>query len=219
MTENNNSGEILLSTAYFPPLEYLAELIHTPKAIIDIHETYPKQTWRNRCAIASGNGPVNLSIPIEKPSGNATKTVDVLISQHYSWRKNHWRTIHSAYRNAPFFIYYADLIEQRIMDEQPVKLHEFNERILRAVLDEMNLDVSFGITETFISQPGDAEDLRFCISPKQRERKGYQGPDFSPYYQIFEDRFGFIPNLSIIDLLFNLGPDSAGYLKQAKLSR
>lgn len=196
----------------------MAELIYAQKATIDIHETYPKQTWRNRCTIVSGNGPVNLSIPVEKPHGNATKTIEVVISQHYAWRKNHWRTIHSAYGNAPYFIYYADLVEQLIMDQSVDKLHEFNGKILRTVLDELNLEVSIEITEVFITEPGAAKDLRFCISPKPRERKEYEAPDFTLYYQTFEDRFGFIPNLSIIDLLFNLGPDSADYLRKLDVS-
>ncbi len=218
MTDNSNNLEILISTSYFPPLEYMAELVHAKKATLDIHETYSKQTWRNRCTILSGNGPVNLSIPVEKPNGNATKTVDVIISRHYTWRKNHWRTIHSAYRNAPFFIYYNDLVEQLIMDEKQTRLHELNKNILQALLDEMNVDVSLHTTSEFIREPAGFKDLRFCISPKQRERAAYQTPGFSPYYQIFEDRFGFVPNLTILDLLFNLGPDSAEYLKNAEVS-
>ncbi|TVQ14153.1 MAG: hypothetical protein EA361_08120 [Bacteroidetes bacterium] len=217
MHHNNSAPNLILSTAYFPPLEYFVELINAREVVTDIHETYPKQTWRNRCAIVSGNGPVNLSIPVEKPHGNATKTCDIVISKHYPWRINHWRTIHSAYRNAPFFIYYADLIEQLIMDSGPNMLYELNDTILRALLAELQLEASITFSREFVREPEGMKDRRFCISPKQKDRHGYEAPVFQPYYQVFGDRFGFIPNLSIVDLIFNFGPDTALYLKQTEL--
>lgn len=203
---------LLLSTSCFPPVEYFAYLVHNGKAIIDLHETYPKQTWRNRYMITGGNGPVNLSIPVEKPLGNHTPTNSIIISKHCEWRQNHWKTIYSAYRNAPYFLYYAHLIEELIFDEKTEKLCDFNRTIMENIIKEMQLNVSLEYSDDFMAVSSDKNDRRFSISPKVKDNSNIRL--FHPYYQVFEDRYGFIPNASIIDLLFNLGPDAPQYLVQ-----
>ncbi len=207
--------KLLLSSAYFPPLEYFCYLLHAESAFIDIHETYTRQTWRNRCAIYSGNGPVNLSIPVERPLGNNTPTRDVLTSQHQNWQKAHWRSIESAYRNAPFFLYYGSQVEELIMGtSSSTKLIELNNLILTTLCLEMNLDVMVSFTDNFLSDTQGYLDMRFAISPKSKDRKHITDLPFKPYYQVFDERYSFQPNLSILDLLFNLGPDAKKYLMQ-----
>lgn len=212
--------QLLLSTAYFPPLEYFVYLLRATEVMIDLFETYPRQTWRNRCRVLSGNGPVDLSVPVEKPMGNHTRTHQVTISQHYSWKKNHWRTIYSAYRNSPYFIFYADMVEELIMGATAEYLSELNQSVLTTLIKEMDLNIGFEYTQSFISEPGEFLDLRFCISPKERDRKGFAEPAFEPYYQVFDGKYAFLSNACIVDLLFNTGPDAKTYLETeaAKLS-
>ena len=207
-------ANVLLSTSYFPPVEYFVEVIRHKKAIIDIHETYPKQTWRNRCNIYSANGNINLSVPVEKPHGNHTKTSQIKISKHAAWQKNHWRGIESAYRNAPWFVHYKDLVENLIMESESDLLYKKNERILNSILNEMEIQIEIEYTDDFVEESSGFDDFRFCISPKPKDRTGKKEILFDLYYQVFADKYGFIPNLSILDLLFNIGPDSLNYLEK-----
>jgi hypothetical protein len=205
---------LLLATACFPPVEYFVLLVRHRKATIDLHETYPKQTWRNRYLIVSGNGPVNLSVPVEKIHGNHTKTKDILISSHSNWHQNHWKTIYSSYRNAPFFVYYCDLVEQLILHNLEGSLSSFNRKVLDSLVSELGLSVEIDYTEEFVKDSTAWLDMRFGISPKNKVDNRNPSITLASYYQVFQDRHGFIPNASILDLIFNLGPDTGEYLEK-----
>lgn len=207
--------KLLLSTACFPPVEYFVFLMRHKMAWIDCYETYPKQTWRNRYLIIGGNGPCSLSVPVEKPFGNTTKTIDIVISKHAPWQQNHWKTIYSAYRNAPFFIYYCDLVEDLILKTHEEKLVNLNKKVIDALITELEIPVTIAYTEHFVAEAHDYLDMRFCISPKSRDQKNCPPVEYKPYYQVFEDRHGFVPNPGILDLIFNLGPDAVTYLEEA----
>ena len=213
---NTTPSGVVLSTACFPPVGYFALVVQHEEVLIDLHETYSKQTWRNRCSLLSGNGTLHLSIPVEKPHGNHTATSKIVLSNHTNWKKNHLRSIVSAYNNAPFFLYYKDLIQQLLFDNQSNFLCEFNHNIFVKLLKELNIPKEIKYSESFLINPAHSNylDLRFELSPKNKPLASYCASTFPPYYQVFEDRFGFQPNLSILDLLFNLGPDSTDYLKQ-----
>ncbi len=217
MTNSNlKKANVLLSTTYFPPIEYFVEIISHDKAIIDIHETYPKQTWRNRCNIFSANGNISLTIPVEKPFGNQTKTMQIKISKHAAWQKNHWRSIESAYRNSPYFLYYMDLVEHLIMESDSDFLYKKNDKILKSILNETGIKTEIEFTHDFVVDNSEYADYRFSISPKAKDKKGKKEIVFETYYQVFADKYGFLPNLSILDLLFNLGPESIQYLEKMK---
>lgn len=207
-------NKILLSTAWFPPLEYFVYILKAHLVVIDEYETYPKQTWRNRCTVLTGNGLLDLTIPVSKPQGNRTQTRHVRISDHIKWQKNHWACISSAYGNAPFFMYYSDLVGDFFLNPYPERLTEMNKSILHSLITEMNLPVKPEYSDHFVQNTGAFDDLRFAISPKSKDHKGLPDLKFPPYYQVFSDRYAFQPNLSIIDLIFNLGPDAAEYLHQ-----
>lgn len=204
----------ILSTAYFPNIQYVSKLILHKKVIIDIHETYLKQSFRNRFQIDSANGLLDLSIPIIKPYGNRTKTKDIQIEYVTGWMQVHWRAIVSAYSNSPFFeIFEAELAPLYELKEK--YLIDFNIKVLTQLFHSLDLDFNFEYSEAFI-KPGDSSyDSRNSISPKKRLQ--VPDPTFSPkeYYQVFKVKNGFMPNLSFLDLMLNEGPESISLLRNS----
>lgn len=201
----------VLSTAYFPPIIWMAYLHQKKNISIDAKETYTKQTYRNRCQIATANGLMNLSIPVKKPNGNQTTSEEIQIEYRENWPAQHWKSIKTAYDSSPFFLYYQDEIEELIKKEYS-SLVELNESIIKELTSLMNLDIEIKYTEDFVAIDQDKIDLRFDIHPKKQLNINYP-----TYYQTFDDKLGFIPNLSILDLLFNLGPESILYLENIQL--
>ncbi len=206
----------LLPHAYLPPCGYMALLLKHGRAQIELFETYPKQTWRNRCRIATANGPVSLSIPVERPSGNHTMTLDVYPGTHLPWQKIHWRSIRSSYSKAPFFLYYSDPIEAFFLKPFKGSLHEWNHGLLHLMMDLLRMETLIEYTTDYCHLPPE-QDLRLLISPKRAWPSVKPEAEWPSYYQVFDDRYGFIPNLSVIDLLFHMGPESSDYLKQIAL--
>jgi hypothetical protein len=202
------SNTVFLSTAYFPPIEYFYYLQKFENAVIEAEETYPKQTYRNRCIIFSEKGKLTLTLPVSKPYGNQTKTKDILIFNEDRWQLNHWRAIYSAYQNSPYFLYYRDELEI-FFTKKAVNLFNWNQEITKKLCQLIGIKSQIAVSEEF-AKPGNVEnDYRFIISPKLSSTL----TKFPKYIQVFSDRHGFIENLSILDLLFNLGPDTMTYLK------
>lgn len=195
-----------LSTAYLAPVEYYSILLKGD-VYIEQHENYIKQTYRNRCTILSANGPMALSVPIESAGGKKCPIRDVRIADHGNWRHLHWNALISAYNSTPFFEYYQD--DFRPFYEKEYKyLFDFNEELRNLICQLIDIDTStIGYTDEFLLEV-EGVDYRSKISPKIDWR--VIDPDFEsiPYYQVFEHRFGFTENLSILDLLFNMGNES-----------
>lgn len=200
--------KILLSTAYFPPIEYFYFMLHAKTVEIEMHETYVKQSFRNRCQIYSPNGLQALTIPVHKTNGNHTTTSEIQISDHADWRTQHWRSLQTSYNSSAFFLYYKNEIWQ-LLQSTETNLLNYNSNILTFLINEIGLAGSIGLTQEYINIPEGYKDLRTSISPKHRPLK----LNFPDYYQVYGDKHGFIKNLSILDLLFNEGPNTLNYLQ------
>lgn len=198
---------VILSTAYLAPVEYYLQMIAHSQVIIERHCNYVKQTYRNRCVIASANGLQTLSIPIIKPDSLKCPTKDIRIAEHGNWRHLHWNAIVSAYNSTPFFEYYeADF---RPFYEKPQNfLFDFNETLRELICSLLDISPKVSYSDTYITETAqDTLDLREAIHPKKETAVAR----FQPYYQVFANKFGFQANLSMIDLLFNMGPEWVYY--------
>jgi hypothetical protein len=202
------SKPILLSTAYLPPVHYVSAMVAAGEVIIERHETYARQTYRNRCEIATANGRLALTIPVHKPQGNHTQTEEVLTDTRTNWQLLHWRAIRTAYANSPFFIYYQDELLKVYESDIPL-LIDFNQQLLSTVLALMGIKITIGFTDHFEKDPIGMTDLRTVYSPKQP----LSIDNFKKYYQVFAEKHGFIGGLSILDLLMNEGGEGIRYLR------
>jgi len=205
MTDIQN--QVLLSSAYLPPIEYFSSIINSKKQLIEKHETYKKQTYRNRCRILGPNGILTLTIPINKPNGNHTKINEITISYFENWQQIHWRSIESSYNSSPFFLYYKEELKE-IYQKKHKYLFDLNNDFLKLISEFIGIEFTINLTSKFVNNPTNILDLRNIISPKKLSQK----IDFIKYSQVFANKFGFTPNLSIIDLLFNIGPEAIDYL-------
>lgn len=206
--------QILLSSAYLPPVQYFAHLQSAEQVWIEQYDHYQKQTYRNRCVIAAPDGPLSLTVPIEKPNTQKAFMRDIRISDHGNWRHLHWNAIESAYNHTPFFEYYKD--DFRPFYEKKFDfLVDYNEQLCQLVCQLIDIDTSFQRTESYIAEPSNTIiDLRDAIHPK-KELMDDASFSVIPYYQVFQERLGFLPNLSIIDLLFNMGPEAILVLQKS----
>ncbi len=207
---------LLLSTAYLAPIQYYAHLYAAHEAIEDRGEHYVKQTYRNRCYIATPTGAQPLTLPIVRDGAVHTAVRDIRLSDHGKWQHLHWTALTSAYESSPYFEYYAD--DFRPLYEQHFDfLVDFNDALRQTVLSLLNLDKNITPSNEYVTSTPEMTDLRSVISPKQSlEADTAFRP--TPYYQVFKERTGFIPNLSIADLLFNMGPESRLVLKKSFFS-
>ncbi len=197
--------EVVLSTSYLPPVQYFKKIRCTENIFIEKHEHYVKQSYRNRCNVFGANGVLSLSIPVIHLHDKEIIT-DKKISYSENWQQQHWKTIESAYRNSPYFIYYADALKP-FYEKKYEFLFDYNLDLLQFLLHSFKIKTDIQFTETY-DRSNLLEDLRNAIHPK----KQLEEKDFKPYTQLFSDKHNFQPNLSAIDLLFNAGPYSKDYL-------
>lgn len=201
---------VLIEAQYFPPVQYFAVLAQARQLLVEAQEHYQKRSYRNRCHIAGANGPMRLSVPLEKGKHEQQPITQVEIAYRKNWHSEHWHSIRSAYGKAPFFEFYAEEIRP-LLYAKPDYLFELNLATIRKLLELLQLDCSVQLTETYRHQAAEGvRDLRGSIHPKQ-PRLDFQA---AAYPQVFLERHGFLPNLSILDLLFCAGPQSAVLLQQ-----
>lgn len=197
---------VLLSTTYFGPVQWYQKLYRSDEVQIEQWESFRKQTYRNRCVIATTQGPQALTVPVEHTDSLLIK--DLRISDHGNWRHLHWNALQSAYGESPFFEYYQDDIRP-FFEKRWDFLLDFNEAICRKMCELIDIFPSISLTTEY-SHSSSIMDYRESINPKHP----LPDSDFQPkpYYQVYQQKHGFLPNLSILDLLFNMGPESIYYL-------
>jgi hypothetical protein len=203
---------IILPSVYFGPVQYFSKILVGEQIVIEQYDTYSKQTYRNRCIIMSANGILSLSIPVKKIHGNRTKMKDILIDYDTSWQKDHERGIVSAYRSSPFFEFYFDDYSW-VFSSRHKFLFDLNLKLTEVILSQLQIKNSLDVSKEYIDLHPE-NDLREVIHPK-RSLTSDLNFKAKEYVQVFSSRHGFFPNLSIIDLLFNMGPEAKGILRQS----
>ena len=204
---------ILLPSIYLPNIEYFAILTNNNSVTLDIHETYPKQTYRNRSSIMTANGILDLSIPVNKKKGNHSKITDIYIDNSEPWYKKHWRAIESAYNSSPYFMYYETELKPFFQEGCNIPLFHFNTRLTKLLCDLCQIHCKLEFSARFYTNTDSGViHYRDTFSPKNEK-----AVILPPYHQVFNNKFPFTSNLSIIDLLFNLGPETTKYLQNISI--
>jgi len=197
--------KIIIPSLLLPPISFFIDALKADEWLIEINETFTKQTFRNRYYIATSQGIRAMIVPLYRPNGSNTLTKDILLSKDYNWIKYHHKTIITNYRNSAYFDYYEDeLID---IFSKYDKLYEINTALLQWTLNQLNYKIDINYTNDFKNDySNDYLDLR-------TKYRRYEAIKIPVYRQVFIDKLDFIPNLSIFDLLCNLGPESIIYLK------
>ena len=195
---------------YNGPINYFARLVKQRVIILEQFDSYSKQSYRNRCIIMGPNGVHALSIPVKREKGGGNLLRDIRIDYDTSWNKVHWRGLVASYATSPFFEYVADEINP-FYEKKFEFLIDLNRQMLEYTLDFMGLKIELSYSEAFTPISSE-QDPRYFIHPKKDQAEA--DPGFLPgeYHQVFSDRLGFHANLSILDLIFNEGPDALSYL-------
>ena len=197
----------LLPTAYLAPIKYYAILLQAKNCSVEYHEHFVKQSIRNRCVIYGANGRLRLTIPKERKGSSKTIISEIKISYKDDWQKLHWNAIKSAYNSSPFFEYYSNELEV-FYQQKESNLIVFNNKLQEVILDLLQEEKNSIPTFEYLHS-GNFTDLR---------NNDFKEANPEKYNQVFIEKHGFIPNLSILDLLFNLGPETSDYLHNLDFS-
>ena len=199
--------EIVIHPSYFPSIAQMACIATANKVIFEVEDNYQKQTYRNRTYTAHSNGKLLLNVPIKhSKDGSRQKTKDVIVENAFPWQSHHWKSLQSAYRTSPFFEFYED--DLLPLFSTPVhNLLDHNLRLFTILSELLNLEIEISTTTTYQTDLG-SSDFRYLIDAKKEKRYG-----FDSYIQVLGEQHGFLENLSVLDLLFNEGPNSLAYLE------
>lgn len=205
----------VLSTAYFAPVAYYALLFHEQDIVIEAHENYNKQSYRNRMFIGTNQGPLALSVNVEKGYETKSPIQEVRLSSHGDWLHQHEIALMSNYGSSPFYEYYIDDILEVLRSEEQT-LFGLNEKIRERICELIGFSAKVRYSDQYLRNDSENfRDLRNTLHPKKNILESV--PEFvaNPYYQVFGQKQTFMPNLSVLDLLFNLGPESILVLRDS----
>jgi len=208
---------LLIELQYLAPIQYYTKLCSGHSILIEQHEHYIKRSYRNRAHILGANGMIRLTIPLKKGKNEGQPIREVQIEYVQKWQQQHWQSIRSAYGKAPFFEHYSD--ELRPFFEKKYKfLFDFNFELMEGLMDLMGINSEISLTNNYAhTPPEDTLDLRNSIHPKERHHKPDPYYKSIPYAQVFQDKHGFVSNLSVLDLLFCIGSETSLILERSNI--
>jgi len=198
---------IILDNQCCPPISYFALLLKAENCLIEKHENFVKSSNRNRCRIAGPNGLQMLSIPIDSGKSHRQLFKDIISSNAIDWQKNHWQSLCSSYRRSPYFEFYEDELKPLFADNS-VLIFDLNTQIIKKIIGLLKLDISLAYTTSY------QKDYDGFLDARNLYKENMFSPALPPYIQVFGDRHPFLNDISILDLLFNQGPQAKEYLQQ-----
>jgi len=198
---------IIHDNQYCPPISYFALLLKAENCLIEKHENFVKSSNRNRCRIAGPNGLQMLSIPIDSGKSHRQLFKDIISSNAIDWQKNHWQSLCSSYRRSPYFEFYEDELKPLFADNS-VLIFDLNTQIIKKIIGLLKLDISLAYTNSY------QKDYDGFLDARNLYKENMFAPALPPYIQVFGDRHPFLNDISILDLLFNQGPQAKDYLQQ-----
>ena len=201
----------LLYPTFFPNIASYMVMVQSTNLVFEVQDSYQKQTYRNRCYIYGANGKLGLNIPVHYSQKNRQNSDEIRIDNSSNWQSIHWKSIESAYKTSPFFEFYEDEFTA-LFNAPKIFLSTFNFECIEVINRCLNLELIFSKSDQFLKSTSDL-DYRFLVNA--RKELIINNPS---YIQVFQDKHGFINNLSILDLLFNEGPNALTYLKQNPLT-
>jgi len=198
--------ECLLPISYLGPVAYYSAILQSEEIFIETKEHFIKQSFRNRCTIMGANGSQTLTIPKERKSSDKTLISDISISNQDNWQKSHWQSIVSAYNSSPFFEYYKDELLP-FYNTKHNNIFDFNLKLTKTILELMQVEKKINFTSKFQKECNglDFRSSKFILKNQEK------------YQQVFCEKYSFVPNLSILDVLFNLGPETTSYLERQSI--
>lgn len=202
---------ILLHPTYFASISHYVAMVHAQQIIFESDDNYQKQSNRNRMYVYSANGVQLLNIPIKHKGTVNQKYKEVEIEDAFGWQKQHFKSLEACYRTSPFFEYYEDDFLP-FFEKKHRFLYDLNLETHQLVCDALQVELPFISTTTYEKEPQDSLDFRSLANGKKDTHQ------YQPYTQVFDSKYGFLNNLSILDLLFNEGPQAINYLKNQKIS-
>lgn len=203
---------ILIHPTYFPTIVQMAAIVQADKVVFEVHDNYQKQTYRNRTYIATSTGKLLLNIPINhSKDGTRLAYRDVTPEVSFPWQSQHWKSLETAYRTSPFFEFYEDELRPLFTKSAPL-LMAHNFELFDLLCDLIGLEIDYTKSTEYFKEPAQ-KDLRYLANVK-KESKVW----LSPYTQVFGSNHGFLSNLSVLDLVFNEGPNALQYLESQQLS-
>ncbi len=202
---------ILLHPTYFPSIASFVAIAKAQNVTFEVCDNYQKQTYRNRMHIYDANGKLSLTIPVVYSQKNRQLYKDILISEDTNWQDLHWKSIQSAYSSSPFFEFYQDDLLPLFTTKHQYLL-DFNFKCLVVIYDCLQLPFEYMRSKIYNQATNDRTDYRSLVDNRREKEQ-----PFKPYVQVFDDKHGFIPNLSILDLICNEGPNALMYLEAQQM--